>query len=278
MSAGNGATQHGRTFDGKVVFITGAGGGGALERSADERRSRRGTGRALALAFARAGALIAAVDVDHDAAAETVELVRALGGDGESAVGSVAIVEDVDRMFSEIERSLGAVDVVVNNAGVDDGFKAVVDTAPDDWDRVLAVNLRGPYLTTRRALPAMLERRSGVIVNIVSIAGTSGGSTGVAYTASKHGLVGLTKSTAVAYGEFGVRCVGISPGLIRNEVTSEGPAIAARAGRGIGSAHAVNFRSGTPEELADVVCFIASDRASFVNGAVLAVDGGWTAH
>jgi NAD(P)-dependent dehydrogenase (short-subunit alcohol dehydrogenase family) len=270
--------SEGGPFEGRVVLVTGAGGGGALGRTAADRRSRRGTGRALALAFARAGAHVAAVDIDADAAAETVDEIRRLGGRAAAAAGSVTSVEDVERMFTEVERSLGAVDVLINNAGVDHGFMAVGQTSPEDWDRVLAVNLRGPYLTSRRALPAMIERRKGVIVNVVSVAGTSGGSTGAAYTASKHGLIGLTKSTAVAYAEFGVRCVGVSPGLIRNEVTCEGPAIAARVGRGIGSGHAVNFRSGTPEELAEVVCFVASDRASFVNGAIVTADGGWTAH
>ncbi|MGW9027097.1 SDR family NAD(P)-dependent oxidoreductase [Streptomyces sp. NPDC055722] len=267
-------------FAGRTVLVTGAGGGGALSRTAEQIRERRGTGRTIALQFAHEGANVVAVDVRQDALDETVDLVGAAGpGKALGIPGSVASVADVERVFAEAERVFGRVDVLVNSAGIDDGFKGVLETEPSDWDRVLGVNLTGPYLMSRRALPGMIAVGDGVIVNIVSVSGTSGGATGTAYTASKHGLLGLTRSLAAAYGGFGVRTVGVSPGLIRNEVTCEGPAIAAAnlANGRIGQAHAVNFRSGTPEELAAVVCFAASDEAAFVNGANIAVDGGWTA-
>lgn len=267
-------------FSDKTVLVTGAGGGGALSRTAAQVRERRGAGRAIALQFAREGGNVVAVDVRPDALKETVELLNQAGAGRAIAVtGSVATPDDVAAIFAEAERQFGAVDVLVNNAGVDDGFKGVLQTEFSDWSRVLDVNLTGPYLMSRRALPLMIAAKSGVIVNIVSVSGTAGGATGAAYTASKHGLLGLTKSLAVAYGGDGVRSVAISPGLIRNEVTSEGPAIAAAniANGRIGQAHAVNFRSGTPEELAAVVGFAASDEAAFINGANIAVDGGWTA-
>jgi NAD(P)-dependent dehydrogenase (short-subunit alcohol dehydrogenase family) len=264
-------------FAGRTVLVTGAGGGGALSRTADAIRARRGTGRTIALQLAREGANVIAVDVRQEALDGTLGLLADLPGRSIGVAGSVSSLDDVERIFSEAESAFGAVDTVINNAGIDDGFKSVVQTDPADWRRVLDVNLTGPFLMSKRSLPAMVSAGFGVIVNIVSVSGTSGGSTGVAYTASKHGLVGLTKSTAVAYGGHGVRCVGVSPGLIRNDVTSEGPDIAAASEGRIGKNHAVNFRSGTPEELAAVVCFLASAEASFVNGAVLAVDGGWTA-
>jgi NAD(P)-dependent dehydrogenase (short-subunit alcohol dehydrogenase family) len=266
-------------FNGKTVLVTGAGGSGAFARSAEAVRARRGTGRAIALRFAAEGANIVAFDLREEALGETVELIERAGGTAIGCAGSVASADDVERSFAAAESAFGPVGVVVNNAGIDDGFQGVLDTDLAAWQRVHEVNLTGPYLTSKRALPAMIASGGGVIVNIVSVAGTSGGATGVAYTSSKHGLVGLTKSIAVAYGGGGVRCVGVSPGLIRNEVTCEGPEIAARGaahGR-IGQSHAVNFRSGTPEELAAVVCFLASAEAGFVNGAVLAADGGWTA-
>lgn len=267
-------------FSGKTVLVTGAGGGGALSRTAAEVRERRGTGRAIAMQFAREGANVVAVDVRPDALQQTVDILNSMGtGHALGIAGSVASSEDVARVFAEAERHFAGVDVLVNNAGVDDGFKGVLETEFNDWNRVLGVNLTGPYLTCRRALPHMIAAKSGVIINIVSVSGTAGGATGAAYTASKHGLLGLTRSLAVAYGGEGVRSVAISPGLIRNEVTCEGPAIAAAnlaQGR-IGQAHSVNFRSGTPEELAAVVCFAASDDAAFINGANIAVDGGWTA-
>lgn len=266
-------------FAGRTVLVTGAGGGGALSRTAEQIRERRGTGRAIALQFAREGANVVAVDVREDALDETVELLGTAGpGKALGVPGSVASITDVEEVFARAERRFGRVDVLVNNAGVDDGFKGVLDTDPGDWERVLGVNLTGPYLMSRRALPGMIAAGAGVIVNIVSVSGTSGGATGVAYTASKHGLLGLTRSLAVAYGGAGVRTVGVSPGLIRNEVGCEGPTIAAahRENGRIGQGHAVNFRSGTPEELAAVVCFAASQEAAFVNGANIAVDGGWT--
>jgi NAD(P)-dependent dehydrogenase (short-subunit alcohol dehydrogenase family) len=266
-------------FAGKTVLVTGAGGGGALSRSAEQARARRGTGRAIAVRFAQEGANVVAVDLRGEALEGTLEQLAGTPGSAIGVQGSVASEADVERIYAATEATYGAVDILVNNAGVDDGFKAVIDTEVPDWERVLGVNLTGPFLMSRRALPSMVATGSGVIVNIVSVSGSSGGSTGVAYTASKHGLVGLTKSVAVAYGGDGVRCVGVSPGLIRNEVSSEGPAIAAanaHLGR-IGQTHAVNFRAGTPEELAAVVCFVASDDASFINGAVIAADGGWTA-
>jgi NAD(P)-dependent dehydrogenase (short-subunit alcohol dehydrogenase family) len=266
-------------FAGKTVVVTGAGGGGALSRTPDQVRERRGVGRAIAMQFAREGANVVAVDVRADAVDATLELLAGGPGRAIAVVGSVADAADVENVFSAAEAEFGGVDIVVNNAGIDDGFKAVLETEQAAWERVLAVNLTGPYLMSKRALPHMIRAGSGAIINIVSVSGTSGGATGAAYTASKHGLVGLTKSLAVAYGGLGVRTVGVSPGLIRNDVTNEGPQIAAASlanGR-IGQAHAVNFRSGTPEELAEVVCFAASDQAAFVNGANIAADGGWTA-
>lgn len=270
--------NHGR-FDGKTVLVTGAGGSGAFARSAEAAKARRGTGRAIALQFAQEGANVVAVDLRMEALDGTLELIKQAGGAAIGFDGSVASADDVDRLFDAAEEAFGHVDILVNNAGIDDGFQGVLDTDLVAWQRILGVNLTGPYLTSRRALPAMIASGGGVIVNIVSVAGTSGGATGVAYTASKHGLVGLTKSIAVAYGGHGIRSVGVSPGLIRNDVTCEGPEIAARSasqGR-IGQSHAVNFRSGTPEELSAVICFLASEEAAFVNGAVLATDGGWTA-
>jgi NAD(P)-dependent dehydrogenase (short-subunit alcohol dehydrogenase family) len=266
-------------FEGKTVLVTGAGGSGAYARSAEAMKARRGTGRAISLRFAQEGADIVAVDLRKEALDETLDLIKQAGGRAIGVQGSVASADEVEDLFAAAEAEFGSVDVLVNNAGIDDGFQGVLETDPNAWHRIHEVNLTGPYLTSRRALPAMIASGRGVIVNIVSVAGTSGGATGVAYTASKHGLVGLTKSIAVAYGGQGIRCVGVSPGLIRNEVTCEGPEIAARSraqGR-IGQSHGVNFRSGTPEEIAAVVCFLASEEAGFVNGAVLAADGGWTA-
>ncbi len=267
-------------FTGKTVLVTGAGGGGALHRERSAAAARRGIGRAVALQFAAEGANVVAVDLNEEALAETLAQIAATTSCRAVAVtGSVTSEEDVDRAFTRAEAEFGGVDVVVNNAGIDDGFHSVTETDPDRWRMLLDVNLSGPFLVARRALPGMIERGAGVIVNITSVASTSGGATGVAYTASKHGLAGLTKSIAVAYGDKGVRCVGVSPGLIRNEVGCDGPGIAQQyrgAGR-IGQSHAVNFRSGTPEELSEVVCFVASEQATFVNGAIVAADGGWTA-
>lgn len=266
-------------FKGKTVVVTGAGGEGATPRNRRAPQAgpaRRGTGQVLALEFARMGARVVAVDLIGESAQRTVDLIAKESGDAIAVEANVASTAEVDQIFERAEAAFGRVDIVVNNAGLG-SLAAVVDTDDALWQSILDVNLTGPFLISRRALPGMIDAGYGVIVNLISIAGIVGGRTGAAYTASKHGLVGLTQNIAVAYGGQGIRCVGVCPGLIRNEPVCAGPEIAAATENRLSKGHATNFRAGTPEEVTAVVTFLASEAASFINGAIIPVDGGWTA-
>lgn len=253
-------------FDGRHVLVTGAGGAYA----------GRGMGRVIAAAFATAGAHVSAADIDRDAAKETAAGIRSIGGTAVAIEADVSSSASVDAMVTQAEGEFGPVEILVNHAG---GSHAgsLVDTDDDTWHRILRLNLDGPFFATRRVLPKMLAKGHGVIVNTVSVAGLGGHrGGGVAYAAAKHGLVGLTKHVAAIYGPAGIRCVGIAPGPIRS-----GPAVDAPLTTAIDpqmdAIVATVPRVGSPEEVAAVVLFLASEQASLVNGAVVVADAGWLA-
>jgi 3-oxoacyl-[acyl-carrier protein] reductase len=249
-------------LDGRVAIVTGAG---------------SGIGRAIAERYAAEGCSVAVNDYDESATTGTVERITAAGGSAVAAAGDVSSQEQVDRMVEAARSSFGRLDIVVNNAGVFDESKPVVDTGDDDWDRVLAVNLTGPFRLMRAAIPHMIEGGGGAVINVSSIAGLIGGAGGAAYTASKHGLVGLTRQAAVAYAEKGIRVNAICPGAVKTGMLpeemlddTENPLI-----RKVLSAPA--RRAADPDEIAAVAVFLATDDASFMHGETVTVDGGWVA-
>jgi NAD(P)-dependent dehydrogenase (short-subunit alcohol dehydrogenase family) len=261
---------------GRTVLVTG---GGSVPG--------RGMGRAICLGFAGSGANVVVVDIDESTAAATADAIRAAGGNAIAVRADISDTEQVDRTVAAAEREYGTVDVLVNHAGIGN-MTSLVDTDDEWWARCLGVTLTGPFLTSRRILPQMLEAGRGVILNTISICGIVGGRAGAAYTAAKHGLVGLTRNTAATYGDRGIRCIGICPGGVHGEgderrwdsslhtvvtAATPRPELWPSLERGL----ALNPRSGRPQEIADVVVFMASDHASFVNGAILPVDAGWTA-
>jgi NAD(P)-dependent dehydrogenase (short-subunit alcohol dehydrogenase family) len=142
---------------------------------------------------------------------------------------------------------------------------------------MIALNLTAPFRMTRAVLPHMLERGSGVIINTISSAGLGGGRAGAGYTAAKHGVVGLTRNTAFVYGRRGIRAVGICPGYTRSGVAPQISTSDSETGPLLDGVAALSHRSGSPDELAAVFAFVASDAASYLNGAIIPVDGGWTA-
>jgi NAD(P)-dependent dehydrogenase (short-subunit alcohol dehydrogenase family) len=251
-------------FSDKSVLITGAG---------------SGIGRAMALAFAAAGASVVAADINEAGAQTSCAMIERAGGKAASFVVDVGDENSVAAMVRFAGDSLGRIDVLCNNAGVMDRMEPIAELATAQWDRVLRINLSGVMFGTRAVLPLMLAQGSGAIINTASIASLRGGAAGAAYTASKHGIVGLTKSTAWAYGKRGVRCNAICPGAVATNVDG-GLGFAAFDSAGVeicGPVLALNSTVAAPEQIAGVAVFLASKAGEMVNGAVVPVDAGWAA-
>jgi NAD(P)-dependent dehydrogenase (short-subunit alcohol dehydrogenase family) len=237
-----------------------------------------GIGRATAVRMAYDGYQVAMMDLDAAGLTVTQAQIRTIGGTAHPFAMDLRDPLAVGSVTREIAVTIGAPEVLVNVAGI--GVAAtVLETSDEDWSRVLAVNLTGPFLTTRATLPLMLDRGSGVIVNIASVGGLVGLARQAAYCASKAGLIGLTKAIAVDHARAGIRCVAICPGTVETEwigkvlATAPDPA----AVRDAMAARQLDGRMGTPDEIAAMVSFVAGQDGRFINGAALVVDGGMTA-
>lgn len=232
-----------------------------------------GIGSAMVRAFGRAGALVAVNHVGNGAAAYA--LVAEIGQDRAFAVmADVADDGQVDCMFTAIESRWGGLDILVNNAGIEADAGLAWQFSPEDWRKVLDVNLTGPFLCCRRALQGMVKRRSGVIVNVTSVHETIAWSGHSAYTASKAGLAMLTRTLAQEASPFGVRVLSLAPGAIRTPINaavwqSEEGLADLRDKIPLG-------RIGEPDEIAAMVVILASDAASYITGTTVFVDGGMT--
>jgi NAD(P)-dependent dehydrogenase (short-subunit alcohol dehydrogenase family) len=250
-------------LEGKSALITGGGGG---------------IGRATALAFAREGSRVAVADVAIEAARETVALVNAAGGQAISLSGDVTRDSEVRAMIEDVVRTYGRLDCAFNNAGiagyqVDASGKKTADWSEEAFDRMVAVNLKGVWLCMRHELKQMEAQGGGAIVNTGSIAGLAGLPTSSAYVAAKHGVVGLTKTAALEYATANIRVNAVCPGFIKTRMTED---TMRRRGEAI-LAQVPFRRMGEPEEIAEMVAWLCSDRASYVSGAAYNVDGGWMA-
>ncbi len=248
----------------KAAIITGAGGG---------------QGRAAALLFAREGAKIVASDWNASSGEETVTQVRAAGGDAIHIGADVSDSAQVRRLIDGALASSGRIDVLYNNAGV--GYSSslsmqdILKTPEEDWDRVLAINLKSVFLTCKYAIPEMLKTGGGSIINTSSIAALVGGENAHAYTASKGGMISLSRALAVEFGPRNIRVNCICPGVIDTPMVEPvvGPLKDPNRPFRISPIH----RLGTPEDIAYCALYLASDESSFVTGAVFVVDGGITA-
>jgi NAD(P)-dependent dehydrogenase (short-subunit alcohol dehydrogenase family) len=235
-----------------------------------------GIGRATALRFADLGANVVVADLNADTAEAVVAEILAAKGNAVAVVGDLSDPDVIERVVSTAVEIYGGVDVLVNNAAIMDRMSAAADVSDAEWERVIRVNLTAPFLLTRTVLPHMLAKGKGAIVNTASEAALRGSAAGTAYTVSKHGIVGLTRSLAVMYREAGIRTNAVAPGVTRTGITvdidpaTHGPQIVGGYGRNMG-------RMAEADEQAAVIVFLASDAASNINGAVLPVDNGWAA-
>ncbi len=255
-----------RRFVGKVAIVTGGAGN---------------IGRATAQRLAAEGAAVTVADLDGDAAARVVESIDERGGTARAQATDVTDPDGVAALVADTVAAFGGLDVLHNNAAaiaLNGEDQDVVTMDLDTWHRVLDVNLTGPMLGCRFAIPAMLERGGGAIVNTASAAAFYGSSSLAAYGTSKAGLVALTRYVATAYGDRGIRCNAVAPGVVVDRATQE--ALGGPMGdtlRRYTSSHLVG-RLGYPEEIATAVAYLASDDGAFVTGETLRIDGGMTAH
>lgn len=245
-------------FLGMTAIVTGAG---------------SGIGRAVAVRLADEGGRVVAADVVADRVKAVVdEINRTARNPAVGVAGDVSAQADIDRI---VAAAGDRVDVLANVAGIMDGFLPPHELDDETWNRVLGVNLTGPMRLTRAVLPAMMAAGRGAIVNVASEASLRASASGVAYTASKHAVIGLTRSTAVFYGGSGVRCNAVCPGAVLTNIEA---APRSEFAMGVLGKHlGVIPPPATPEQLAATICWLASDDSSNVNGAVVASDGGWSA-
>lgn len=248
-------------LSGKKVIVTGGG---------------SGIGRAAAKMFAVEGAAVLIADINAEMAQEAVEEIRSTGATAESVIGDLSDPEIVANVVDTASERLGGVDVLVNNAGIMDDMSATADVSDESWERLVRINLTAPFLLTRAVLPHMKERGTGSIVFTASEASLRGSASGTAYTVSKHGIVGLVKSTAIMYRDQGIRVNAVTPGGTSTNISVGRPT--APDGPTVLGAYAHNMgRIAQPEELASAIVFLASDAASNISGAILPVDNGWSA-
>ena len=251
-------------LEGKVALITGA---------------ARGIGRGTALLFAREGARVAVADLAADGVKETAELIIKAGGKATAVVVDVSKPADVSAMMAATLDAYGRLDCAFNNAGINGSLAGVRGKLTAEWpeeafDRLIQVNLKGTWLCMRAELQQMVQQQaSGSIVNTASLAGLTGFVSTAAYAASKHGVVGLTKTAAIEYApKIRVNCV--CPGWIDTDMTAQiiaqrGPELLSR----------VPFHEvGTPADVGEMVCWLSSDRARYVAGGAFTVDGGYMAN
>ncbi len=241
-----------------------------VEKAALVTGASRGIGRAIALALAKKGYVVAVNYGGSQAAAEGVKAeIEAAGGRAIVIQGDVSKAEDVDKVFAEIKKEFGRLDVLVNNAGITRD-SLMLRLKEENWDAVIDTDLKSGFLTMKAAAPIMMKQKKGAIVNIASVVGIMGNIGQINYSAAKAGVIGMTKTAARELAARGVRVNAVAPGFIATSMTDVIPEKIKE-----GMIHSIPLgRMGLAEDVANAVCFLASDEASYITGQVLKVDGG----
>lgn len=248
-----------KEFEGKVVHIT----GGSF-----------GIGKATAIAFAKNGAKVAIVDWVEDN--EALNAIKSIGGEAIFIKCDVSKTEDVKAMIKKTIATFGRLDYAFNNAGIEGSNGITHECTEENWDKTISVNLKGIWLCMKNQIPEMLKQGKGVIINCASIAGLVGYPGLPAYVASKHGIIGLTKSAALEYAKLGIRVNAVCPGAIKTPMIDRITGNKKEVEEQFAGMEPIG-RLGQPEEVANAVLWLCSDEASFVTGHAMAVDGGWVA-
>ena len=248
-------------FEGKVALVT----GGAA-----------GIRRATALAFAREGAKVVIADINVSGGEETVKLIRDAGGQVIFIKTDVTKAEEVKAMADKAVEAFGQLNCAFNNAGINEEAVSISRCTEESWDSIMDTNLKGVFLCMKYEIPKMLKSGGGSIVNTASVMGLVGDGSHPAYAASKHGVVGLTRTAAIVYAQAGIRINAVCPGAIRTSMTAQlidrHPDI-----KQLLESNSPMNRIAEADEVARAVLFLCSDDASFITGHPLAVDGGWVA-
>ena len=249
----------------KVALVTGGG---------------SGIGRASAVAFAREGAKVIVSDIDITGGEETVHLIQVAGGAATFIQADVARAAEVEALVKKGVKTYGRLDCALNNAGIQGEIRQTAECSEENWNRIIAINLTGVWLCMKHELAYMLPQGSGTIVNTASNFGLVGSQGMPAYSASKHGVLGLTKTAALEYAKVGIRVNAVCPGPTQtplvDRILSQQPQLATQIVEAIKAREPVG-RMGQPEEIAEAVVWLCSETASFVTGIALAVDGGFVA-
>ena len=248
-----------KTFQGKVVIVT----GGSF-----------GIGRATALAFAAQGAKVVVADWVEDN--ETVNLIKTSGGEAIFILCDVSKAADVKAMVEKTISTFGRLDYAFNNAGIEGVSAITTDCTEENFDRTIGVNLKGIWLCMKYEIPQMINQGKGAIVNCASIAGLVGFPGLPAYVATKHGVIGLTKTAALEFAKTGIRVNAVCPGVIRTSMIDRITGKKKEVEQQFTAMEPIG-RMGEPDEVANAVLWLCSDKASFVTGHAMAVDGGWVA-
>lgn len=249
------------SMQGKVALVTGGG---------------SGIGQETALAFVRKGARVAITDVVEKNGQDTVQKVSALGGEALFVQADVSKPADMERAVQETVKRFGRLDYGVNNAGIGGASNTVADYTPEDWNKVIGINLTGVFLSLKYELQQLIKQgQGGAVVNVASILGLVGFANAAAYVSAKHGVVGLTETAAIENSRNGIRVNAICPGFIRTPlISSAGIMEESDAYKAIAAMHPIG-RFGEPTEIANAIVWLCSDEASFVSGEAFRVDGGY---